>query len=57
MKYFISDLHLFHENAIKYDHRPFDSIQEMHEVIMMIYLIIDISSYLLKSAIIKKFKI
>ena len=34
MKYYISDLHLFHENAIKYDHRPFDSIQEMHEVIM-----------------------
>ena len=34
MKYFISDLHLFHENAIKYDHRPFDSIQEMHEEIM-----------------------
>lgn len=31
MKYYISDLHLFHENAIKYDHRPFDSIQEMHE--------------------------
>ena len=34
MKYFISDLHLFHEKAIKYDHRPFDSIQEMHEVII-----------------------
>ena len=34
MKYYISDLHLFHEKAIKYDHRPFDSIQDMHEVIM-----------------------
>lgn len=34
MKYYISDLHLFHENAIKYDHRPFDSVQEMHEEIM-----------------------
>ena len=34
MKYYISDLHLFHENAIKYDRRPFDSIKEMHEVIM-----------------------
>lgn len=34
MKYYISDLHLFHEKAIKYDHRPFDCIQEMHEVIM-----------------------
>ncbi|WP_455190555.1 metallophosphoesterase [Eubacterium ramulus] len=34
MKYYISDLHLFHENAIKFDHRPFASIQEMHEVIL-----------------------
>ena len=34
MKYYISDLHLFHEKAIKYDRRPFDSIEEMHEVIM-----------------------
>lgn len=34
MKYYISDLHLFHEKAIQYDHRPFDSIQEMHDVIM-----------------------
>ena len=99
MKYYISDLHLLHENAIKYDHRPFDSIQEMHEAIMknwndrvtngdIVYILgdislrgknedliafvarlkgrkvlikgnhdIDISSYLLKSAIIKKFKI
>lgn len=34
MKYYISDLHLFHENAIKFDHRPFDSVQEMHEVVL-----------------------
>ena len=34
MKYYISDLHLFHENAIKFDHRPFESVQEMHEVVM-----------------------
>ena len=34
MKYYISDLHLFHENAIKFDHRPFESVQEMHEVIL-----------------------
>ena len=34
MKYYISDLHLFHEKAIQYDHRPFDSMEEMHEAIM-----------------------
>lgn len=34
MKYYISDLHLFHENAIKFDHRPFESVQEMHEVVL-----------------------
>ena len=34
MKYYISDLHLFHENAIKFEHRPFESVQEMHEVIL-----------------------
>lgn len=34
MKYYISDLHLFHENIIKFDHRPFKSVQEMHEVIL-----------------------
>ena len=31
MKYYISDLHLFHENSIAFDHRPFASLQEMHE--------------------------
>jgi len=34
MKYYISDFHLFHENAIKFDHRPFESVQEMHEVVL-----------------------
>lgn len=34
MKYYISDLHLFHENAIKFDHHPFESVQEMHEVVL-----------------------
>ena len=34
MKYYISDLHLFHENAIKFDHRPFESVQEMHKVVL-----------------------
>jgi calcineurin-like phosphoesterase family protein len=32
--YFISDLHLFHENAIRFDCRPFKDIDEMHETIM-----------------------
>ena len=27
MKYYISDLHLFHENAIHFDQRPFESVQ------------------------------
>ena len=34
MKYYISDLHLFHENAIEFDHRPFTSLQEMHDTIL-----------------------
>lgn len=33
MNYYISDLHLFHENAIKCDSRPFDSLEDMHETI------------------------
>ena len=33
MKYYISDLHLFHENSIKFDERPFGSLDEMHETI------------------------
>ena len=34
MKYYISDLHLFHENAIAFDLRPFASLQEMHDTIL-----------------------
>lgn len=34
MNYYISDLHLFHEAVLKFDDRPFASIQEMHEVIL-----------------------
>ena len=37
MKYYISDLHLFHENAIKFDNRPFSSIPEMHAVVYELY--------------------
>lgn len=32
MNYYISDLHLFHENAIMFDQRPFGDLNEMHEV-------------------------
>ena len=28
MKYYISDLHLFHENAIRFDQRPFESVRK-----------------------------
>lgn len=34
MKYYISDLHLFHENAIRFDQRPFQSVQQMHDTIL-----------------------
>ena len=33
MNYYISDLHLFHKNAIRFDNRPFCSLEEMHETI------------------------
>lgn len=33
MNYYISDLHLFHSNAIKFDNRPFENIEDMHETI------------------------
>lgn len=32
---YISDLHLCHENAIKFDNRPFKSLDEMHEIILL----------------------
>lgn len=34
MNYYISDLHLFHEASIKYDNRPFCTLEEMNNAIM-----------------------
>lgn len=33
MKYYISDLHLFHNNVISFDNRPFENMQHMLDVI------------------------
>ena len=32
MNYYISDLHLFHENLIRFDNRPFKSMEEMYRI-------------------------
>lgn len=34
MNYYISDLHMGHENVIKHDNRPFSSLEEMHCVLI-----------------------
>jgi len=34
MKYFLSDLHLYHTNVLKFGDRPFSSIEEMNTAIM-----------------------
>ena len=34
MNYYISDLHLFHESAIRFDDRPFRDLEEMHTEIV-----------------------
>ena len=34
MNYYISDLHLFHEAAIRFDDRPFRDLEEMHAEIV-----------------------
>lgn len=33
MNYYISDMHLFHENSIRFDNRPFVNLDDMHETI------------------------
>ena len=33
MNYYISDLHLFHDNSIRFDNRPFENLEDMHETI------------------------
>lgn len=32
--FFISDYHMFHKNSIKFDNRPFETIEEMNDVIV-----------------------
>ena len=34
LNYYISDLHLLHENVLRFDNRPFESIKEMQETIV-----------------------
>ena len=38
MRFYISDLHLFHETLLnKMDHRPFETVDEMHEHIIRVW--------------------
>ena len=34
MKYYISDLHFGHKNVLKFDNRPFSSVEEMNQTIL-----------------------
>lgn len=34
MNYYISDLHLLHENVLRFDNRPFESLEQMHETLV-----------------------
>ena len=35
--YYIADLHLGHENVIRFDNRPFANLEEMHRTIIDIH--------------------
>jgi len=37
LNYFASDWHMCHKNILKYDKRPFSSLDEMHEIIISNY--------------------
>lgn len=34
MNYYINDLHLLHENVLRFDNRPFNTIEQMQEIIV-----------------------
>lgn len=34
MNYYISDLHFWHANSISFDNRPFETVEEMNEVLI-----------------------
>lgn len=34
MKFYISDLHIGHKNILKFDNRPFTSLEEMEKTII-----------------------
>lgn len=34
MKYYISDTHFFHENVLKFDKRPYSSVEEMNKALI-----------------------
>ncbi len=34
MNYYIADTHLGHENVLKFDNRPFSSVDEMDEILI-----------------------